>query len=71
MDLVSGRQGLRIMHLCGPTKNFTWPKRNDVCWVAASNLLLKIDIPRTSTGRSYQISETEFVKITELFAKER
>ncbi len=36
---------ITFMHRCGPTKIFTLPKQNDDCWVAAPDLLLKIDTP--------------------------
>ena len=44
----------------GPRKTFSWPSVADQCFDPASNILCIITAPTTTTGRMYQISDTDF-----------
>ena len=55
---------VKFMHPHGPSRSFKWPHTDDICWVPNEHMLFKIEIPTTSSGRSYNISENDR-KLTE------
>ena len=54
---------VKFMHPHGPSKKFSWPNRDDCCWVPFNNILININVPTTRSGRMYEISDTDYVKI--------
>ena len=56
-----------FLHPPGPSQNFYWPERPDVCWVAITDVICQIDAPVTVTGRTYDITEADFKKILDGF----
>ena len=58
---------INLMHPPGPTQSFTWPSRPDICWVSSLHMLCKIDSPKTVTGRTYNISYSDYKTISKLF----
>ena len=49
-------------HRCGPVTSFKWPSRKDVCWVIRDDILCKISVPSTRSGRAYTIVEQDFIE---------
>lgn len=56
-----------FMHPHGPSASFTWPSKDDICWVPNTHIICKIDIPLTDTGRTYHLSKDNEKKITDTF----
>lgn len=46
-----------FMHPHGPNKSFSWPRKDDVCWVPLSHVLDIINAPVTTTGRRYTVPQ--------------
>ena len=57
---------VKFMHPHGPSLNFTWPTRDDQCWVPFDMFICKVDTPDTTTGRTYKISESDYTRIISL-----
>lgn len=54
----------------GPSLQFSWPIKDDLCWVPLKNMLIRVPVPSTSsTGRSYRIEPQTFKDIEEAFRK--
>ena len=51
-------------HPHGPAKNFSWPRREDICWVPTEHIMAVVDIC-TATGRNYTIDSVTAVEIVE------
>ena len=48
----------KFMHPIGPSKQFFWPNRDDICWVPLQDIVCKVDAPASgSTGRFYKFTE--------------
>ena len=60
---------VNFLHPPGPARNFLWPKRPDTCWIPVTDVITKLQIPSTATGRTYQIEYDEFSEITAAFSK--
>ena len=60
---------VNFLHPPGPARNFLWPKRPDTCWIPVTDVITKLQIPSTATGRTYQITNDEFPEITAAFSK--
>ena len=58
---------IQFMHPHGPSKRFTWPSSDDVCWIPTANILTQINVPTTRTGRIYDINLADYNKILALF----
>ncbi len=56
---------IKFMHPPYPARSYTWPTREDTCFVPLVNILCTISTPETvtSTGRQYKISEADVQKI--------
>ena len=54
---------IKFMHPHGPSKRFSWPSRDDLCWVPANNIITNLSIPTTRSGRIYDISEDDYKTI--------
>ena len=46
-----------------PSKSFTWPNRDDCCWVPFSNIIQVVKAPATRSGRTYEISNEDYESI--------
>ena len=58
---------VKFMHPHGPSAQFTWPSKDDICWVPNTHIICKIDTPLTDTGRTYHLSKDNEKKITDTF----
>lgn len=58
---------INFMHPHGPSKNFKWPRREDICWVPLAHIIKVIDAPSTTTGRQYQLKPKEEKELQDLF----
>ncbi len=57
---------VKFMHPHGPSLYFTWPTRDDQCWVPFDMFICRVDTPDTTTGRTYKISESDYTRIISL-----
>lgn len=55
------------MYPPGPCKSYIWPKPQDVCWISIEYVLQNVSVPKTPTGRTYQISCQENQSIEKIF----
>ena len=46
---------IKFMHPKCPARSYSWPERDDLCWVPEDNILHKINAPTTATGRQYKL----------------
>ena len=67
-DQASNDIKITFMHPHGPSDSFFWPSKDDVCWVPPSSVILKLNPPTTSNGRSYKIDTEEFNNIAILLS---
>ena len=58
---------VKFIHPHGPSASFTWPSKDDICWVPNTHIICKIDTPLTDTGRTYHLSKDNEKKITDTF----
>ena len=49
-------------HRCGPATSFKWPIRKEVRWVIRDDILCKISVPSTRSGRAYTIVEQDVIE---------
>ena len=49
-----------FLHPHGPAKNFSWPHREDICWVPTEHIMAVV-----ATGRNYTIDSVTAVEIAE------
>ncbi|KAG1714733.1 Transmembrane protein 131 [Nymphon striatum] len=54
---------IKFMHPHGPSKRFSWPERDDSCWVSINNMIAVIGVPTTRSGRIYEIDIDDFNKV--------
>ena len=66
---TSEEQDVKVtfMHPHGPSKSFSWPTREDICWVPLPHIIKIIDAPVTSTGRKYKLPTKLEKEMAELF----
>ena len=57
---------VRFMHPNGPARSFTWPRKEDICWVPLCHVLKQVDAPVTSTGRRYSVPDDTQKAATDL-----
>ena len=76
IDSIQSDLKINFFHLCGPSRYFHWPSREDmICWVPTSHVLCKIDQPKlisaAATMRSaslkYKILESEHKSIKKCY----
>ena len=67
IDNVEQDCNVNFMHPSDPARNFYWQTRADICWVSNLDIICIIGIPKTLTGRTYNISEDEFELISRQF----
>ena len=51
VESLSMEAKIKFMSPHGPTRNFFWPQRDDICWVSNDNIL-KLLSPLSSTSQS-------------------
>lgn len=56
-----------FMHPHGPSQTYSWPRREDNCWVPLVHIMKIIDAPLTSTGRQYKLPSDVEKQINALF----
>ena len=61
---------VKFMHPSSPSRSFQWPHVDDICWVPNDNILCKIEIPMTPSGRFYSIPEHNKKLTKEQFVKQ-
>ena len=69
VESLSMEAKIKFMSPHGPTRNFFWPQRDDICWVFNDNIL-KLLSPLSSTsqsGRTYKLDKADFEAICKLF----
>ena len=54
---------VKFMHPHGPSMKFSWPSRDDFCWIPVANIMTEVEPPTTRSGRLYEISQEDFNKI--------
>ncbi|KAG1714652.1 hypothetical protein GQR58_001068 [Nymphon striatum] len=59
---------IKFMHPHGPSKRFSWPERDDSCWVPINNMIAVIGVPTTRSGRIYEIDMDDFNKVQRINA---
>ena len=50
---------VKFMHPCYPARSYSWPHKDDVCYVPNVNILCVISAPATITARQYSLSEKD------------
>ena len=60
---------VKFMHPCGLAGSFYWPSKDDQCLVPFAHILLKTDIPTTTSGRTYILGRQDREAIVRKFAK--
>lgn len=58
---------IKFMHPHGPARSFTWPRKDDTCWIPSTDIIQKIDVPDTVTGRSYTLKVYDLRSIEEKY----
>ena len=69
VDKEAGDVKIDFMHPHGPRKTFNWPSCGDTCYVPIKNIVHKISVPTTSTGRTYRINDDDYNKTVAAFLK--
>ena len=54
---------MKFMHPHRPSKQVFWQKRDDYCCIPITNVLSLISVPTIISGKYYEISKKDFVKI--------
>ena len=67
LDKEYGDIHIKFMHWHFPTASFSWPVKDDVCWVPNQNVLAIVEAPAptTVTGRQYSLNPDEIANINE------
>ena len=62
---------LRFMHYSHRTRYFTWPKRDDRCWIPLHDILgiVKDPVVHGQRDRTYKLSERDYKKISDISNK--
>ena len=66
-----GDYHINFMHPSGEAKQYTWPDREDLCWVDKANLITTVSCPvmTSSSLRGFSLPEADIRRIKELFSK--
>ena len=67
IDITTNDIQIKFMHSHGPSQNFIWPQRDDICWVPLLSLIAVIKVPTTKSGRTYNIDVNDCNTITNKF----
>ena len=57
---------VKFMHPSYPARSFSWPKKDDVCFVPIVNVACIIGAPVTGTGRQYTLDDKDIDSSTQL-----
>lgn len=60
IDSTAGDIKLNFLHNETGWNHFSWPRRQDVCWVPLLSVLLKLEVPCTANGRHYTVTTEEY-----------
>ena len=60
---------VKFMHPIGSARSLSWPANDDVCLVASTHILHKLEVPTTTTGRQYTIDKADVKIISKEFLK--
>jgi hypothetical protein len=60
---------VKFMHPSYPARSFSWPKKDDVCFVPIVNVACIIGAPVTGTGRQYTLDDKDIDTIEQALAK--
>ena len=60
---------VKFMHPSYPARSFSWPKRDDKCFVPIVNVACIIRAPMTITGRQYKLDDKDIEAIEQILAK--
>ena len=55
---------VKFMRPHGPARSFHWPDRDDIYWVPMVNILDKIDVPSTTSGKQYTLNARDAARIS-------
>ena len=55
---------VKFMHPAGPAWSFYWPDVDDICFIPNIDILMKVDVPTTTSGRQYTFKSVD-IKIPE------
>ena len=67
VDKVEQDVKINFLHPSGPARSFRWPRKPDICWVAITDVICPVQVPVTTTGRTYKIDEQDCRHINEKF----
>ena len=59
----------KFMHPSYATRSFSWPKRDDTCFVPIVKVACIIGAPMTITGRQYKLDDKDIKAIEQVLAK--
>ena len=54
---------VKFMHPNYPSRSYSWPRREDICFVPFVNIICIISTPSTATGRQYVLNNEDKIKI--------
>ena len=57
---------VKFMHPHGPSKQFFWPPRDDVCWIPFDKVVKVIQLPSTTSGRMYTLTDLVYQEIIDI-----
>ena len=60
---------VKFMHPSYPARSFSWPRKDDVCFVPIVNVACIIGAPVTVTGRQYKLSDEDIATIEQALAE--
>ena len=61
---------VKFMHPAFPSMSFTWPQKEDICFVPKPHILYIVKAPITTTGRSYKLHRSDVVKVHDEIKKQ-
>ena len=65
VQMENSEAKVKFMTPHGPRKVFSWPVKDDVCWVPFSSILRIVNslAPTSQSGRNYRLTDTDFEAI--------
>ena len=68
LDADCGTVKVTMLHPCGPSESFKYPRKQHIITLSMSDIMTKVD-PRSRTGRVYTLSSNEKTIASEKFNK--
>ena len=62
VDTEQGDAKVKFMHPAGPARSFYWPDVDDICFIPNIDILMKVDVPTTTSGRQYTFKSVDIKK---------